>query len=126
MAMDLARGFYDHLVMLSSSSASYRFWLVRTMDPTQSDFQLVGDDESLVMLTTSFANSGGDVPHSYYVYDLWRFLDDELVLSNELDTRFPKWVWMTFSENHKTAASLSNDDKLRMLPPRTAQEVTFP
>lgn len=122
----LGASFYDRLVMLSSSPAGYRFWLVRTMDPTQNDFQLIGDPKSMVMLTTSFANSGGAVPHSYYVYDLWRFLGDELVLSNELDTRFAKWVWMTFSENHKTAASLSNDDKLRMLPPRTAQEVTFP
>ena len=92
----------------------------------QNDFQLIGDPESMVMLTTSFANSGGAQPHSYYVYDLWRFLDDGLVLSNELDTRFPKWVWMTISDNHKTASSLSNDDKLRMLPPRKVQQVTSP
>lgn len=122
----LGARFFDHLVMLSSSPAGYKFWLVRTMDPTQNDFQLFEDSESIVMLTTSFANSGGAKPHSYYVFDLWRFLDDELVLSNELDTRFPKWIWMTISENHKPVASLSSDDKLRMLPPRTAREVTSP
>jgi len=116
---------HDRLIALSSSATAYRYWIIRTMDPSPTDFQLLGDSESLVMLTTSFANSGESTPHSYLVFDLWNFLDDEIVSWNHIDPRFPKWVWMTFSENHKPAASLSGINKQQMLAPRSVREI-FP
>jgi hypothetical protein len=122
----LGARFHDRLVVLSSGDTAYRFWIVRTMDPSPLDFQLLGESESLVMLTTSFANSGGARPHSYYVYDLWTFLNDQLVAANSIDHRFPKWVWMTLSENHKPATSLSSTDKQQMLAPRSAREIVAP
>jgi hypothetical protein len=114
---------YDRLIMLSSTDGEYRFWTMRTMDPSPLDFQLLNEPGSEVFLTTSFANSGGDRPHSYLVYDLWRFEGNQLVNANHLDARFPKWVLMTFAENHKPATSLSSEDKLRMLKRRSATEI---
>jgi hypothetical protein len=114
---------YDRLVVLSSSSGGYRFWIMNNMNPSPEDFVGFGEIEPIVMITTTFANSEGAVPHSYYVYDLWSFRDGEVVSANDLDTRFPKWVWMTVAENHMPASSLSLEDKQRMLERRAATEI---
>ncbi len=120
----LGARFYDRLVILSSSSAGYKFWIVKTMDPSPADY--VTALEPIVMVTTSFANSGTAIPHSYYVYDLWSFGHGEVISANDVDPRFPKWVWMTFSENHKSSKSLSREEKEEILESRTAMEVPIP
>jgi len=119
----LGARFYDRLVILSSSAGGYRFWILQTMDPSPEDYVTFGALEKLAMVTTSFANSGGAIPHSYYVYDLWSFRDGELVPANNVDPRFPKWVWMTLTENHKPANSLSQEEKQKILNPKRAEEV---
>ncbi len=119
----LGASFYDRLVVLSSSSGGYRFWIMNNMNPSPQDFVGFGEIEPIVMVTTTFANSEGAVPHSYYVYDLWTFRDGEVVSANDLDTRFPKWVWMTVAENHMPASSLSLEEKQRMLDRRAATEI---
>jgi hypothetical protein len=119
----LGARFYDRLVILSSSTGGYRFWILQTMDPSPEDYVTFGALEKLAMVTTSFANSGGAIPHSYYVYDLWSFRDGELVPANNVDPRFPKWVWMTLTENHKPANSLSQEEKQIILNPKRAKEV---
>ena len=121
----LGASFYDRLVVLSSSSGGYRFWIMNNMNPSPEDFVGFGEIEPIVMVTTTFANSEGAVPHSYYVYDLWSFRDGEVVSANDLDTRFPKWVWMTLAENHMPASSLSLEEKQRMLDERTATEISI-
>ena len=122
----LGASFYDRLVIISSSSGGYRFWVLQNMRPSPEDYVTFGQLEPIVMITTAFANSGGAIPHSYYVYDLWSFRDGEVVSANDADTRFPKWVWMTFAENHKPANSLSQDEKQRMRGPRIAREIPTP
>jgi hypothetical protein len=119
----LGASFYDRLVVLSSSSGGYRFWILKNMNPSPEDFVGFGEIEKIVMVTTTFANSEGPVPHSYYVYDLWCFRDGEVVSANDLDNRFPKWVWMTVAENHMPASSLSLEEKRRMLDRRAATEI---
>ena len=119
----LGASFYDRLVILSTSSGGYRFWIMNNMNPSPEDFVSFEKIESIVMITTTFANSEGAVPHSYYVYDLWSFRDGEVVSANDLDTRFPKWVWMTVAENHMPANSLSLEDKQKMLARRAAMEI---
>lgn len=119
----LGASFFDRLVVLSSSSGSYRFWIVDNMTPSPEDFVSFGKIEPIVMVTTAFANSKGAVPHSYYVYDLWSFRDGEVISANDIDARFPKWVWMTVGENHMPASSLSIEDKQSMLERRVAREV---
>ena len=96
------------------------------MDPSPADYVTFGALEPIVMVTTSFANSGTAIPHSYYVYDLWSFGDGEVISANDVDPRFPKWVWMTFSENHKPSKSLSREEKEEILESRTAMEVPIP
>jgi len=122
----LGGSFYDRLVVLSTSSGDYRVWILQNMDPSPEDYVTFGELEPIVMVTTSFANSEGAIPHSYYVYDLWSFRDGEVVSVNDVDTRFPKWVWMTVTENHKPASSLSQEEKRRMRDPKTAVEIPIP
>jgi len=119
----LGASFHDRLVVISSSTGGYKFWVLESMDPSPEDFVGFGDLEPIVMITTTFANSEGAVPHSYYVYDLWKFRDGEVVPANDLDSRFPKWVWMTLAENHAPASSLSLESKQRMLDRRAATEI---
>lgn len=99
---------YQRLIILSSN-IGYRFWLIPTMSPSAEDFITFGRFERIVMVTTSWVNTGDttDSPHSYFIYDLWTFRDGTVVPANDVDTRFPKWVWMTFGENHKPAVSLN-------------------
>ncbi len=100
--------YYQRLIVLSAGE-QYRFWVVPTMWPGAEDFVTFGQLARVVMVTTSWVNTGNATVsgHSYYVYDLWTFRDGSIVSANEVDTRFPKWVWMTSRENHKPARSLS-------------------
>jgi len=52
--------------------------------------------------------------HSYWVYNLLRVSGDRLVLANDRDPQFPKWIWYTWGPNHKPVASLSNSEKHRL------------
>ena len=114
--------FFDRLVVLSSPNG-YRFWHLETLDPSTEDYLTLGANEDLVMVTTSFANSGGAKPHSYYVYDLWRFAGGNVVPANQRDPGFPKWVLMTLADNHAAATALTEDEKRQMLEPRQAVEM---
>ena len=122
----LGAAFSKRLVTLSSPSGGYRLWVLRTMYPSQADYVTFGSIEPIVFVTTSFANSGGAVPHSYLVYDLWTIRGDQVVSANHIDERFPKWIWMVFRENHKPASSLSREAKRRMREPRVAVEISVP
>lgn len=107
--------FYDRLIALSSRDG-YRFWVVPTMTPSAEDFVTFGQLEPIVMVTTHWANIRlnpiklflpPDHWHSYYIYNLWTFREGNIVTTNNIDERFPKWVWMTLKENHKPARSVS-------------------
>ena len=50
---------------------------------------------------------------SDWVYNLLAIRDDELVLANELDSRFPKWVWYRARPNHASAA-LAAEEQTRI------------
>ena len=55
---------YERLVILSSPSGGYRLWVLQTMYPSQADYVTFGSTEPIVFVTTSFANSGGAIPHA--------------------------------------------------------------
>jgi len=62
------------------------------------------------LVHTSFiqGNKGKDgKTHNYWVYNLLGFSGAELVLANDGDRRFPKWVWYSFAENHRDTDQLS-------------------
>jgi hypothetical protein len=111
----LGASFYKRLIVLSSLEG-YRFWIMPTMTPTEDDFVSFGRLEPIVMVTTDWVNTGtsNDPPHSYLVYDLWTFRDGEIISANGVDTRFPIWVWMTITENHMPASSLTDEFKRRL------------
>ena len=54
---------YKRLVILSPPSGGYRLWVLQTMYPSQADYVTFGSIEPIVFVTTSFANSGGSIPH---------------------------------------------------------------
>ena len=99
--------YYKRLIVLSSRDG-YRFWVIPTMAPSAEDFVTFGKLEPIVMVTTDWRQANR---HSYFAYDLWTFRDGAIVSANQVDSRFPKWVWMTFTENHKPAVSISNERK---------------
>lgn len=53
--------------------------------------------------------------HNFWVYQLYRFEGSKMVLANEDDSRFPKWVWYTFKENHRETDQLTKEQKQRLL-----------
>jgi hypothetical protein len=108
--------FYELVIVLSSGSR-YRLWVVRTASPGPEDFLALRPGAGCVIVKTSF-RINGEWPesrrHSYWIYNLIAVRDDELIVANEFDRRFPKWVWYTVRPNHRPAASLSPADKERV------------
>jgi hypothetical protein len=108
----LGAEFYWTLIGLSMASG-YRFWNMDTMGAA--DFVTFGDRAPLAMLSTSFVHFGrSDYPgpnqvHSYYAYDLWQFRGGDVVTANSIDARFPKYVLMTYKENHKPSIRMSRN-----------------
>ena len=110
----LGARFYDRLVALSAGD-NYRFWVLRTMDPSREDFVRISADQPIVMVTQEWVHQNdrdGRAPASYFVFDLWSF-SGEVVAANALDRRFPKWVRYTNVPSSRPA-SLSDADKRRL------------
>jgi hypothetical protein len=109
--------FHDLVIVLSSGPSHYRIWVVPTAAPGAEDFLRLPADISCVIVKSSF-RSDDQKPeskrHSYWIYNLVAVRNDELVVANRLDRRFPKWVWYTDQPNHKPTASLSAADKARI------------
>ena len=104
------------LVVALSSGSKYRIWVAPTMAPSLEDFlALTGPGHCVIVKTTFASNEEAreSKRHSYWVYNLLAVRDDELVVANTLDRRFPKWVWFTTGPNHK-AAGLSSAEKVRI------------
>ncbi len=53
--------------------------------------------------------------HNFWVYQLYKFSGSQMITANEDDTRFPKWVWYSFKDNHKETDLLNADQKKRIL-----------
>jgi len=108
----LGASFYDRLIALSAGD-HYRFWVVPTMGPAHEDFVTFGQIEPIVLVTREFfqRRDWRAEPRSYFIYDLWAFRGDEVVIANSIDSRFPKWVRYTIKPNWKPALSISADDK---------------
>jgi hypothetical protein len=105
---------FNDLVVVLSSGSTYRVWVVPTATPGPEDF--VALDGNHVIVKTSFRNNEAareSKRHSYWVYNLLAVRRDEIVLANELDSRFPKWVWYTGRPNH-AAAPLAAEEKARI------------
>jgi hypothetical protein len=108
--------FHDLVIVLSSGS-TYRIWVVPTAAPGREDFLTLPTHRSCVIVKSSFRSNEEKAEsklHSYWIYNLVAVRNDELIVANRLDRRFPKWVWYTGSPNHKPTARLSAADKERI------------
>lgn len=70
-----------------------------------------------IEVATGFAMTDHPDPdrrHSYWVYHLLAIHGDELIVDDDVDPRFPKWVWYTSGPNHKPSRRLTATDKARI------------
>jgi hypothetical protein len=97
-----------------SSGSTYRVWVVPTATAGREDFVALNGQNAIVK--TSFRNNQtrrDSQRRSYWVFNLLAIQRNELVLANELDARFPKWVRYFARPNH-TAAVFPADEKTRI------------
>jgi len=105
---------FNELVVALSSGSTYRMWVVPTATAGPEDFVALNGHSAVVK--TSFRNNEtrrDSQRRSYWVFNLLAIQRDELVLANELDARFPKWVRYFARPNH-AAAVLPDDEKTRI------------
>jgi hypothetical protein len=97
-------GEFHDLVVVLSSRATYRIWVVATMTPGAEDFLALPDRGHCAIVKTTYVSNEEQAEsrrHSYWVYNLIAVRGDELVVANALYVGFPKWIWFTGRPNHK-------------------------
>lgn len=97
-----------------STSESYSAVTVSTSNPGPHCFIQLPENKGPVYIHSSmiYSDEGKDAkPHNYWVYNLYEFRNGQLVLCNDKDPRFSKWVWYTFNPNHKETTLLTQQQK---------------
>jgi hypothetical protein len=110
--------FTGYFSVILSASDSYKVIHITTMSPNKSCFIRLGDDNKCRFIHTVFVygEAGKDGRcHNYWVYNLFEFTGDDLILSNKKSPRFPKWVMYTYNPNHRSTGQLSETQKERLL-----------
>ena len=93
---------------LLSSPTGYRSTSVICYDLERSDFISIENKAYLVHTSFVYGPAGKDGrQHNYWVYNLLGFSGTGLVLANDRDRRFPKWVWYSYAENHRDTYQLT-------------------
>jgi hypothetical protein len=96
------------VTFLLSSSTGYRSTGVLSYAAEPSDFIAIKDRACLVHTSFVYGPAGKDGrQHNYWVYNLLSFSGTELVLANDLDSGFPKWVLFSFAPNHRDTDQLT-------------------
>ena len=96
------------ITFLLSSRTGYRSTSVVCYDAETADFVAIKGWAYLVHTSFVYGPVSKDGrQHNYWVYNLLSFSGTELVLANDRDRRFPKWVWYSFSENHRDTDQLT-------------------
>jgi hypothetical protein len=112
----LATGYHDQIFVLSRETGYVARRLV-ALFPSAADFVDVNQDGVLDLVHTTFVYGKEKSPdgklHNYWVYNLLTVEGDRLVLANELDDRFRKWVYYSFKDNHKETEMLTQAQKDR-------------
>jgi hypothetical protein len=109
-------GEYHDLVVVLSSHAAYRIWVIPTMTPGAEDFLALPDRGDCAIVKTTYVSNQAQSEsrrHSYWVYNLIAVRGDELVVANPLYAGFPKWIWFTGRPNHRpTRLSAIEKDRI--------------
>jgi hypothetical protein len=116
MGCGLAAGDCDVTFVLSKKD-TYNITTIFTMFPDMHDFVDIKGNGTCQFIHTSFlygdkAKDGKE--HNYWVYNLLDITGSRVVLNNNLDNRFPKWVWYSFKPNHSETNLLTKEQKQKL------------
>jgi hypothetical protein len=109
-------GEFHDLVVVLSSRATYRIWVIPTMSPSAEDFLALPDRGHCAIVNTTYVSNEEQAEsrrHSFWVYNLIAVRSGELVVANALYEGFPRWIWYTGRPNHKPTR-LSDSEKDRI------------
>lgn len=104
------------LTFLLSTGATYSVTETACMAMGVEDFVDLNNDGRGEFIHTSFV--GGEKgkdgkSHNYWVYNLLRFKGGQIISANDLDRRFPCWVWYKFKPNHQNTDQLTPKQRMR-------------
>lgn len=103
----------DIFIFLQIDDGKFRKIHYNTYRSDIADFIDVNGDGRFELLITEIAglDSLDGKTHSYWFYNLYKIEDFNLVMANELDSRFPKVIWFTHKPNDKETEKLSSKQK---------------
>lgn len=106
-----------YLTFLLSCPEGYAVQTLLSYDFEPRDFVDLNRDGQPELLHTMFifGEAGKDGrSHNYWVYNLLTFSGTNIVTSNKLDPRFPRWVWYSFKPNHRDTDQLTAAQRRRL------------
>ena len=107
----------SYLTVFLSESNQYSGSCILGFNADPSDIvDLNGDGQPELIHTVFVHGSKGKdgKSHNYWVHNLLGFSGTNLVSRNDLDVRFPAWIWYTFKPNHKNTTQLTGDQKVKL------------
>ena len=112
-------GAFDHkgFIFLQAQEGVFKQLSYKTMYFDNNDFVDVNKDGKYEVITTSFYQVDGvdGKSHSFWVYNLYAFDGEDLVLANDLSPIFPKFIWFTHKPNDKETDKLSKEQKAKYI-----------
>lgn len=124
-------GAFDHrgIIFLQVQDGVFKQLSYKTMFYGPEDFVDVNKDGKYEIMTMNLYQDDGvdGKTHSFWVYNLYAFDGEDLVLANELSPIFPKFIWFTHKPNDKETDKLSKEQKAKYiasLPQRIKAAVT--
>lgn len=88
-------------------------------DAEPKDFVDINKDGKPEFIYTVFVYGDGEKTkdgkeHNYYVYNLLRFEGTDIVSANDLDPRFPAWIYYRFKPSHENTDLLTVEQRMRL------------
>lgn len=109
---------FCYVLFLLSDGNHYAMQKLMTVTPGPEDFVDLNKDGICEYIHTAFVygEAGKDSKiHNYWCYSILQFEQDKLVIKNQIDERFPKWVMYSNNENHEATKQLIDEQKIRLL-----------
>jgi hypothetical protein len=101
---------------LLSNGDTYSITETTSMGSGNEEFVDLNKDGRPEFIHTSFVGGekGKDGKrHNYWVYNLLRFKGTEILSANDLDRRFPCWIYYKFKPNHQNTDQLTAEQRMR-------------
>jgi hypothetical protein len=104
------------VIFLLSTGETYSTIETVSYWTSEADFVDLNKDGRAEFIHTSFIEGevGKDKKyHNYWVFNLLRFNGTQMVSANDIDRRFPCWVWYKFKPNHENTDQLTAEQRMR-------------